>query len=157
MNLLYILRSINPKMHKMNLSGSVLRLKFKDDELTQFKNSCMKVWDFHSLLTQTCWKSCKNGKSKKKEDLGRGWRIHQQGKVNRMKIHRGQGWYTDKIRRAILNRTYQSLSRLIYLTKRKRSNQFQNLKRKRRIKCREYQATECSFSRRKTKCRSLLT
>ena len=143
MNLLYNLRSINLKMHKMNLNGSALKLKFKDDELIQSRNSCMKPKDFHSSSTQMCWKSCKNARALKVEDLGRDSRIHQQGKVNRMKKRRDQGWYTDKIRRVTLNRTYQSQrsqSRLIFLMKRKRSNQSHNLKRKRRIRCRLYLA-----------------
>ena len=127
MNLLYIPRSINHKMHKMNLIGSALKLKFKDDELIQSRNSCMKAKDSHSSSTQMCWKSFKNGRALKVEDLGRDSIIHQQGKVNRMKKRRGQAWYTDKNRRAILNRTYQSQSRLIFLMKRKRSNQSRNL------------------------------
>ena len=48
MSLQYIPRPINPKMLKMNLSGSALKLKFKDDELIQSKNSYMKAKDSHS-------------------------------------------------------------------------------------------------------------
>ena len=48
MSLQYVPRPINPKMLKMNLSGSASKLKFKDDELIQSKNSYMKVKDSHN-------------------------------------------------------------------------------------------------------------